>query len=134
MRSVLTILILLVLLGIVLLYKMGRSLPTFEGFRGGGGGGGHGSSGHGSSGHGSGGHGSSGHGHRGGYGRGVDYGSGGWGWGWYGYLPYPYFGYIIANEEPVEETDIEERPCYTDLDCPTGHCSMFGICTNGLSL
>ena len=124
MRSVLTILILLVLLGIVLLYKMGRSLPTFEGFRGGGGGGGGGHSG---------GHGS-GHGHRGGYGRGVDYGSGGWGWGWYGYLPYPYFGYILANEEPVEETNIEERPCSTDLDCPTGHCSMFGMCTNGLSL
>jgi len=129
MRSILTILILLVLLGVVLLYKMGRSLPTFEGFRGGGGGGGHGSSGHGSGGHGSSGHGSSGHG--GGYGRrSVDYG-----WGWYGYLPYPYFGYLLANEQPIVEVeDIEERPCSTDLDCPTGHCSMFGMCTNGLSL
>ena len=118
MRSVLTILILLVLLGLVLSYKMGRPFPTFEGFRGGGGG--HGSGGHGS-GHGSGGH--------GGYGRGVDYGSGGL----YGVLSY--FGYNLANEEPVVEVeDIEERPCSTDLDCPTGHCSMFGMCTNGLSL
>ena len=124
MRSVLTILILLVLVGVVLLYKMGRSLPTFEGFRGGGGG--YGSGGHGSGGHGSRGHGSA---HGGGYGRGVDYGSGGW----YGVLSY--FGYNLANEEPVVEVeDIEERPCSTDLDCPTGHCSMFGMCTNGLSL
>lgn len=113
MRSVLTILILLVLLGLVLLHKMDRPLPTFEGFRGGGGGGG----GHGS-------------GYRaGGYGRGVDYGSGGL----YGVLSY--FGYNQANEEPVVEAeDIEEHPCATDLDCPTGHCSMFGMCTNGLSL
>ena len=104
MRSVLTILILLVLLGLVLLYKMGRPFPTFEGFRGSGG-------------------------HRGGHG----YGGGGYGWGWYGFLPY--YGYLVANEQPIIEVeDIEERPCSTDLDCPTGHCSMFGMCTNGLSL
>jgi hypothetical protein len=91
MRSVLTILILLVVLGLILLYKMGRPFPTFEGFGGGG------------------------------YGSGV------------GILSY--FGYLVANEQPIVEVeDIEEQPCSTDLDCPTGHCSMFGMCTNGLSL
>jgi hypothetical protein len=98
MRSVLTILILLVVLGLILLYKMGRPFPTFEGFGG-----------------------SRGLGQGGGYGSGI------------GILSY--FGYNLANEEPiVEAEDIEERPCSTDLDCPTGHCSMFGMCTNGLSL
>jgi hypothetical protein len=37
-----------------------------------------------------------------------------------------------AQEAAIKE--MVEHPCSTDLDCPTGHCSMFGLCTNSLSL
>jgi hypothetical protein len=114
MRSVLTILLFLILLGAVLLYK--RISQQTDGFRGGGGGG-----------HGGGGH---------GYGRGWESGGGvggGWNWDWYGVVPYPFYT-SERREEPQVVIQHVDSPCSTDLDCPTGHCSMFGICTNGLSL
>ena len=108
MRSVLTILLFLIVLGAVLIYT--RQLYSVDGFRGDGGA------------------------HEGGqaYGRGWENGGGkGGGWRWYGVLPY--YTYEV-QEEPKEVVQHVDSPCSTDLDCPTGHCSMFGICTNGLSL
>ena len=84
MRSVLTILLLLILIGFILLYMMGR-VPTLETFRG----------------------------------SGI-YGANGY-----------------RRQDGVEESDaasINELSCYTDLDCPSGHCGVGGICTNGLRL
>jgi hypothetical protein len=53
-------------------------------------------------------------------------------YGWLGFLPFV----STLSETPIEEEDddIENQPCSTDLQCSTGHCSMFGMCTNGLSL
>ena len=133
MRSTLTVIVLLIILGFVLLYSMDR-IPSMEGFRGGGGGGGGG--GHGGGGHGGGYEGGHEGGH-GGYGRsGWEYGgtSGGrWGWGWYGgIIPYPIYGYTAAKEESIIE--MVEHHCQSDFDCPEGHCGAFGMCTNGSSL
>jgi hypothetical protein len=86
MRSVLTILLLLILIGFILLYIMGR-IPTLESFRG----------------------------------------SEGYG-GWWGFSATSH-----VTEEP-EAIVIKEQPCSTDFDCSSGHCGMFGMCTNGLSL
>jgi len=80
MRSVLTILILLILIGFVLLYMMGR-IPTLESFRG--------------------------------------YGD------WQGSL----FSTMSLKAEEPEAVDVEEQPCYTDFDCPSGHCGASGMCT-----
>jgi len=81
MRSVLTILIFLALLGCVLLYNMGR-LPTLNGADG-------------------------------------AYGS--------------WFYSMNHGSPPVVEKFIEDKPCSTDLDCGSGTCSMFGMCSSGLS-
>jgi hypothetical protein len=83
MRSVLTILLLLIPIGFILLYTLGR-VPTLETFRG------------------SGGYGATGYRRQGG----------------------------------VEESDAvstNEQSCYTDFDCPSGHCGVGGLCTNGLT-
>jgi hypothetical protein len=92
MRSVLTILLLLILIGFILLYMTGR-IPTLETFRGSGGGG---------------------HG-RGGYGESS----------WWSVLSPA--TYLVAEEPDVAL--IGELPCYTDFDCPSGHCGASGMCT-----
>ena len=84
MRSVLTILLLLILIGFILLYMKGR-VPTLETFRG----------------------------------SGI------------------YGGNEYRRQDGVEESDaasINEQSCYTDFDCPSGHCGVGGLCTNGLHL
>jgi len=110
MRSVLTILLFLIVLGAVLLYTTKRSRR--EGRI------------------------DSAHGDQA-YGRGWENGGGtggGWRWGWFGFVPYPSYTYEVVEEsEEIQEVPVDQ-PCSTDLDCTTGHCSMFGICTNGLSL
>ena len=105
MRSVLTILILLIVVGCIVLY----TTKGVDGFRGGGD-------------------------------RGWEHGgvneedneqdnqqvvNEGFGFGPYVYGP-------AAQEAAIRE--MVEHPCSTDLDCPVGHCSMFGLCTNSLSL
>ena len=114
MRSVLTTLLLLILLSWFFLYMLNRRIPLLDGFYGGGGG-----------------HGSGQYGRRGwesGGGTSTD-----WRWKWY-YGIIPYYGYDILEEQVEEKTVDVEQPCSTDLDCQTGHCSMFGICTNGFSM
>jgi hypothetical protein len=108
MRSVLTVIIFIILLGLVLLYKMTESGKILDGFRG--------SSGS-----------NAGHSSDEGSGRAVGYGQEKSSY-------FPFFGYT-APELPAEEANnMENQPCSTDLHCATGHCSMFGFCTNGLSL
>lgn len=110
MRSVLTILLFLIILGAILLYTLKSKQPgEIE---------------------------EENQGHSQAYGRGWENGGGkggGWRWKWYGILPCPSYTYEV-QEEPEEVVQPVDSPCSTDLDCPTGHCSMFGICTNGLSL
>ena len=96
MRSVLTLLLLLIPIGFILLYTLGR-IPTLETFRGGG------------------------EEH-----RDRNYGAS---WDWMNWI----FPATYTKEEP-EDIVIKEQPCYTDFDCQSGHCGMFGMCTNGLSL
>jgi hypothetical protein len=102
MRSAVTMVLFLALLGAILLYSR-RACAQLDGFRG-----------------------------EGEEGKGVRYGSGGsdygfWNWSW---LPVAQF---VKEEKPAELL-IEDTPCSTDFDCKTGHCGMFGMCTNGLSL
>ena len=90
MRSAVTMVLFLALLGVILLYRLG-TCGQVAGFYGGGSGG-------------------------------SDYGFFNWSW-----------SPVVAKEEPPELL-IEDTPCSTDFDCKTGHCGMFGMCTNGLSL
>jgi hypothetical protein len=113
MRSVITILFLLIVLSGILFYMTGRYKVLLDGFYGGG----------------------SEEGPRrrgwetGGSDTSIEYG-----WSWlYGFIPY--YGSIVV-EQPIslESEAVLERPCATDLDCPVGHCSMVGICTTGFTL
>lgn len=57
-----------------------------------------------------------------------------YGWSWiYGFIPY-YGTTVVEQPISLESETVIERPCATDLDCPVGHCSMFGICASGFSL
>jgi hypothetical protein len=97
MRSALTVILLLALLGGILLYRLGTDRQS-DGF----------------------------------YGNQVSgIGRGGSDYGFWSWL-YP-FADIVEEANPVEKP-IEDTPCSTDFDCKTGHCGMFGMCTNGLSL
>ena len=115
MRSVITILLLLIPIGFLLMYTLGR-IPLLETFRGSGGHGSDGSDGH------------RGYGDHGGhhYGANRYESSGSW---WGGIFPATY----LVAEEP-EVVVIKEQPCYTDFDCPSGYCGASGMCTNSLSL
>jgi len=116
MRSVLTTIVLLLVLSWFFLYILNRRIPFLDGFSGGGV-----------------------ESREGGYGRrGWESGGGtstDWRWKWY-YGIIPYYGYDVLEEQSsIKERFVDvEQPCSTDLDCQTGHCSMFGICTNGFSL
>lgn len=111
MRSVITLILLLIVVGGTLLYTMKGGSAILDGFYGNGG-----------------------NDHRASYGRGWEAGGGtgeSWSWNWYGILPFPQN--IVAEQPVVKESPIEQQ-CSTDLDCVQGHCSMFGVCTNGFSL
>jgi len=110
MRSVITLILLLIVVGTTLLYTMkGSPRRSYD---------------------------SKEEGPRRSYGRGWETGGGtggGWSWVWYGILPLPQYGTIVTEEQPdIRESPIEQQ-CSTDLDCVQGHCSMFGVCTNGFS-
>jgi len=112
MRSVITVLLLLIILSGIILYITGRYKVLLDGFYGG-------------------------EVHESGNrNSGWETGGSSNGYGWsllYGFIPY--YGSIIV-EQPIslESETVIERPCATDLDCPVGHCSMFGICATGFTL
>ena len=57
-----------------------------------------------------------------------------YGWSWiYGFIPY-YGTTVVEQPISLKSEAVLEQPCATDLDCPVGHCSMFGMCATQLTL